>query len=217
MNDVDIRVFQFDYDLTWMAFFLDASERIYSRFGGRDGQRAEGRVSVAALKYTMRLVLQAHRESPRVALPPGKPRLAEELSAKKGKGCMHCHHVWEGLRREANRTGEADQELFFVYPLPENIGVELDLVAGNRVAAIVPDSPAQRAGLRPGDIVDAIDRVPIRSQGDVMTALHHAPSRGSIAVTFRRQGRQDTVTVELASGWKRTDLSWRQSLKNLGK
>jgi S1-C subfamily serine protease len=50
------------------------------------------------------------------------------------------------------------------------------------VAAIVPGGPAALAGLRPGDIVTAVDADPIRSPEDFVGAI-------------RRRGPGDTITV----------------------
>jgi hypothetical protein len=216
MNDVDLSLFQFDYDLTWMVFFLDPQERIYSRYGGRDGRSAEGRVSVAGLKYTMRQVLEIHRRAPKVSVAARKPQLPSDLFAVKGK-CLHCHHVWEGLRKRARDIGEAPGELYFVYPLPENIGLQLDVTAGNQVAAVIPDSAAHKAGLRLGDFLETMEKTRVSSQGDVMWALHNAPSEGTLQVQFARAGQSRTVALHLSAGWKRTDLSWRRSIKNLAK
>jgi hypothetical protein len=217
MNEVDIGLFQFDYDLTWMAFFLDANERIYSRYGGRDAQSAEGRVSVAGLKHTMRRVLEQHRQPVRVTPAPRKPVLPGDLFAAKGKGCMHCHHVWEGLRQAAFLTGKADQELYFVYPLPENLGLELDSTLGNKVTSVRPKSPAHKAGLCAGDVLESIEKTRILAQGDVMWALHNAPAEGSLSLRYQRAGEGRTVALDLENGWKRTDLSWRKSLKKAKK
>ena len=37
---MDLRRFEFDFDLTWYAFFLNADETIYGRYGGRDATSA---------------------------------------------------------------------------------------------------------------------------------------------------------------------------------
>ena len=38
ISGADLNVFDFDYDLTWAAFFLNADETVYGRFGGRDAE-----------------------------------------------------------------------------------------------------------------------------------------------------------------------------------
>jgi hypothetical protein len=212
MNDVDIGLFEFDYDLTWMCFFLDGNDQIASRYGGRDGTDAEGRVSVAGLKHTMRQVLADHRP-PETAAPPRAPTPAHQVFTR-ARGCMHCHNVWEGLRDQERAAGTFTRESLDVYPLPENVGLTLDPVRGNEVTGALPDSGAQRAGLRAGDVLTKIDDTAIRAQGDVMRALHLAPAEGPITVHWRRGDQVRSATLEVAAGWKATDLSWRASVRH---
>ena len=35
MRGVNLELFDFDYDLTWFAFFINGDERVLGRFGGR--------------------------------------------------------------------------------------------------------------------------------------------------------------------------------------
>lgn len=214
MNEADIRLFQFDWDLTWMGFFMNASDRIYSRYGGRDAQSAEGRLSVAGLKYTMRQVLQHHHHQPtNVTAPPRKPTLPDDWFEVKGKGCLHCHQVWEGLRRQLRAEGKFAPDMFYVYPLPENVGLQLDVTEGNKVVAVTPNSPAPRAGIQAGDKIDSVHNIKTFAQGDVMWALHNAPTEGKVTVRYVRNGQTHMATLELARGWKRTDLAWRPSMR----
>jgi serine protease Do len=215
MNDVDLALFQFDYDLTWMSFFLDADQRIYSRYGGRDAQSDEGRLSTRGLKVAMRRVLDLHRQAQRTKTKPPEPRkpqLPRDLFPIKENSCLHCHQVWEGLRDRQRKGGTFNPASLYVYPLPENVGLELDVHAGNRVVKIRPDSPAGRAKLQPGDELRRIAGVDILAQGDVLWALHNAPAQGALPVEWTRQGKSMTAVLELPAGWRKTDLSWRQSI-----
>ena len=54
MNGVNINLFQFDYDLTWMAFFMDAHDGIYARYGGREDHDAESHLTKPSLLRVMR-------------------------------------------------------------------------------------------------------------------------------------------------------------------
>src|SRR5205823_13416877 len=65
----DLNLFEFDYDLTFMVFFLDAAGRVYARYGGRDATSADSRQSLAGLAYTTQSVLRTH-ERPSIALTP---------------------------------------------------------------------------------------------------------------------------------------------------
>lgn len=225
MNDVDINLFKFDYDLTWAGVFLGPDERVYGRYGGRDAGDAEARLSIAGVKHTLRAVLAYHgqqRPSATSASPRAVARAADLLSARGGgpgrggrggRGCMHCHQVWEGERRQARASGSFDPESVYVYPLPENVGLRLDLTAGNRVVGVLPDSPAARAGLRAEDQIDTIGVSPIFSQGDVMWALHNAPPEGTVTLRYQRQSKRRIAALKLARGWKKSDLSWRPSFR----
>ena len=61
MRGVDLDLFDFDYDLTWMAFFLNAEGTVYGRYGGRDAESADSRVSLAGLRYALEAALARHR------------------------------------------------------------------------------------------------------------------------------------------------------------
>ena len=66
---VDLNLFEFDYDLTFMAFFLNAEEQVYARYGGRDANNPDSRQSLAGLRYTMRSVLQMHEGNEKTFAP----------------------------------------------------------------------------------------------------------------------------------------------------
>jgi hypothetical protein len=195
-----------------MCFFLDANDHIYSRYGGRDGGDAEGRLSVAGLKYTMRQILEEHQPSPTFT-PPRKPTLPQDLFMVRNRGCMHCHNVWEGLRRQARADGTFQKESLYVYPLPENIGLKLDVTAGNKVVEVKPNSPGSRAGIQPDDLLTVVHDIKIHSQCDIMYALHTAPSEGKIHMQWLHAGKPEKAHIELTRGWKETDLSWRASMR----
>jgi hypothetical protein len=213
MNDVDLALFQFDYDLTWMGFFLGPDGRVYSRYGGRDAESDEGRLSLKGLKTTMRRVLARHEELAGAEPPPAhKPQLPADLFPVRRDSCLHCHQVWEGLRERDRKAGRFDPASLDVYPLPENIGVELDVDAGSRVLKILAKSPAERAKILPGDELRRIADVELLSQGDVQWALHNAPAKGPLTVELVREGRRLKLTLELPPGWRKTDQSWRRSI-----
>src|SRR5436305_11878061 len=102
MRGVDLDLFDFDYDLTWMAFFLGSDGRVLGRYGGRDADSAEGRVSLAGLRYAMAAALEAHRRGAGPApAATNAPRTAEQLPAAARlpqTACIRCHQVYD-LRR----------------------------------------------------------------------------------------------------------------------
>lgn len=212
----DLRRFEFDHDLTWYGFFLNADETVYGRFGGRDASSAEGRVSTKGLRYAMDRALETHKVPPPAKPLAGEPVLAENFAAAKShRGCVHCHNVNEFRRADAKAAGTWDRESVWVYPLPENVGVTLEVDRGDRVKLIAPDSAAARAGLRPGDRVLTLNGHPVASFGDAIYALHKAPTKGMVPLTWSRDGKDHTGTLELAAGWRKTNVTWRPSMLDI--
>ncbi len=70
-----------------------------------------------------------------------------------------------------------------------------DGVVAQEIAA---GSPADRAGIRAGDILAEIDGVPIDSQSDVVVRLHRASSGDSITYTLIRTKTQENLRFALA-------------------
>ncbi len=213
MKDVDIARIQFDYDLVFAVLFMNANEVVYSRYGSRTPWNYESRVSLEGLKNTMRQVLTSHDPHRRPAFAPADPLLARQLPTSP-RGCMHCHQVWEGLRNRARQNGDFDPRSLFVYPMPEKIGLALDVDVGNRVVRVKADSVCGQAGVKPGDKILTMGEHAIRSQADVSWALHNAPETGELLICFTRDGSTESATIELDQGWKETKLSWRASMRN---
>ena len=212
MNDVDIARIQFDYDLVFAVVFMNANGRIYSRYGGRTPWNSASRVSLTGLKYTMRQVVGAHDPSLQPANGPAEPMLARDLLTSK-RSCMHCHEVWEGLRKLARKSGNFDPRSLFVYPRPENIGLTVDVDVGNRIQSVKADSACAQVGLRAGDRIDKIGKYSIYSQADISWALHNAPETGQLMLRFTRDGTVAKAIVPLDEGWKESKLSWRASMR----
>ncbi len=217
ITGVDLNLFEFDYDLTWAAFFLSPDEKVYGRYGGRDASGPDARLSLAGLRYALAAALAAHRREGTAKPPPrrGKPLLAEDYPAAlrlHGGACIHCHQVNEFRREQRKASGEWRRDERWVYPLPENIGLTLEVDRGDRVRAVRPDSPAARAGLRPGDRLKTLNGLTVASFADAQYALHRAPFTGRIRVSWVRGGKEMTGSLESADGWKKTNLTWRPSL-----
>jgi S1-C subfamily serine protease len=106
-----------------------------------------------------------------------------------------------------------------VWPLPENVGITLDRDDGLLVTRVKPDSPAQQAGLRPGDAMAAAGGRRLFGQTDFRAVLQRGPSgAGSIEVYWRRDGQIMHAPLEVADGWRKTVLDWRMSVSqgNIG-
>jgi hypothetical protein len=214
---VDLNLFEFDYDLTFMVFFLNAEEQVYARYGGRDADNPDGRQSLAGLRYTMQSVLQMHKGPEKEFAPKSQetPRVQRQTFDQRGLGrCMHCHQVKEALNADLQKLGKWSKEMVWRYPLPENVGLDLEVDRGNVVKDARVGSPAAVAGLRTGDQLRQVNRVPIHSFADVQLALDRAPPIGSIDVLWEREGAVQQGRFQLTNGWRKTDISWRASMQN---
>jgi S1-C subfamily serine protease len=176
-------------------------------------------MSLAGLRHAMAQALARHR----AAVPPAEtarpaPRTVDELPAARrlpATACVHCHHVYDFRREALQAAGKWQRDELWVYPLPENVGITLVVDEGDRVAGVRRDSPAWRAGLRGGDRLRSLDGRPVASFADVQYALHRAPAKGKVALTWSRAGSAHKGELVLGAGWRQTDLSWRWSLRGV--
>jgi peroxiredoxin len=83
---------------------------------------------------------------------------------------------------------------------PGWLGVELGTVSGGGVLvrAIVPDSPAARAGLLAGDVLQAIDGQPVNEPSSVVEIISSKGADSRVALAFSRKAEQRLAAVELA-------------------
>ncbi len=114
MEGVDLSLFQFDYDCTWMAFFLNADKTIYGRYGTRASGGADLGIDVSIEGFCKALegALEIHAGYPanKASLagkhgpPPEEkeirsfPLFKSRFAEPPPRGCAHCHHVWEAIR-----------------------------------------------------------------------------------------------------------------------
>lgn len=73
-----------------------------------------------------------------------------------------------------------------------DIGINRVLPA--RIGTVVPDSPAEKAGIESGDVITAIDGAPVTSFEDVINMVGPAAGR-TLAITVDRAGTARTIEV----------------------
>jgi len=228
MNGLELSQFQFDYDQTFAVLFLNPDGTVYGRYGTRagSGPNSTTHVSLASLGKAMERALALHQGYPgnrsklagkRGPAPPFRtvndmPWMKDRpLRTMVNKGCIHCHQARDMVLREkwlARQLAPAD---LWVYPLPENTGMKLEVDDGLRVASVTAGSPAAQAGIRPGDELRALEGHPLVSQADVQWILNSAPDTCRLSAEVVRGGQPRTVSIPLAGEWKHTDISWRVS------
>jgi hypothetical protein len=229
MEGVDLSLFQFDYDNTWQAFFLNGDRTIYGRYGTRASSGADLGVDVSIEGFCKALegALEIHAGYPankaslagkRGPAPEAKdirsfPIFKSRFAEDPPRGCAHCHHVWEALR-SVPRTARKflPDDLMFPYPKPDRLGLTLDLDQRATVKSVAPGSAAAAAGFAPGDRIAALAGQPIVSLADVQWVLQFAPAPGDVAADVERGAERRTLTLHLADGWRRgEDVTWRTS------
>ncbi len=208
MNGVDIGLFQFDFDLTWMCFFMNANGFIYGRYGMRKNEHAEAMLSTKGLVKVMKGALDAHKTGGERKPAEWTKRTADAFKStpepiRTGKNCMHCHQVWAFERRDnGGISKDAAREL---YPLPENLGITMDVDDPNVVKSV--DGAAKKAGIAAGDRVTAINGVRVLSSADISFVLHNLKD-GEIRLEIA--GRSVVVAPE--GDWRKRDISWRSTM-----
>ncbi|MCS7015719.1 MAG: PDZ domain-containing protein [Gemmatales bacterium] len=226
MNGVNINVFRFDYDLTWMAFFMNADEYIYARYGGREDHDAESHLNKESLLRTMKEVLELHRQggvrqpddkaAPAKRVPEDLP-VMREIIPRRPQGCIHCHDVKGAELIQARREKRLRKEMVFIYPPPSTLGVELDAVDQRLIRRVLARSPAERAGLRAGDAVLVVNGQAVLTFGDITHQLSLVPDPGQVKLTIQREKKTIEIVLTLPAGWKRSrDPSWRETLHLVG-
>ena len=202
-----------------MIFFLDADGRILARYGGRDSHSADDRQSPAGLHYTMQSVLAMNDRKEKTFAPASseKAKFIRDLTGQVGfgHGCVHCHQVKEMINDRLRQSGEWSRDMVWRYPLPENLGMELEVERGNVIKNIKAKSAAAQAELQVGDVMQNLNAVPIHSFADAQYALDRAPAAGTIPVLVRRGEQVVKTMLTLTKGWRKTDISWRTSLRRL--
>ena len=231
-NGLDLSLFQYDYDQSFAAFFLNADKTIYGRYGTRSHEtESERDVSVEGFARALAGALELHRQYPankaalagkrgsEVAIP-----VPEELPSLKGrygsrldydgsvvKSCIHCHQVGEAQRLVYRERKEPIPErVLYPYPLPDVVGLTLDPKEKARVLRVAAGSSAEEDGFRAGDEIKALEGQPLLSIADVQWVLHNASESGQPQAVVLRGGKHLSLPLTLEPGWRaRGNISWR--------
>ncbi len=75
---------------------------------------------------------------------------------------------------------------------------ELGAPYGIAIEAVEPGSPAEKAGLKPGDVITSINGKPVHTGNDLVNPIATSPIGGKVRVTYirDRQQKEATLTVE---------------------
>jgi len=79
----------------------------------------------------------------------------------------------------------------------DEAAADLDVEGGAVVWSVQPDSPAESSGIRPGDVILALDEHAVSSMSDLVVALRSKRPGDVVAVSFLRDGRPATESATL--------------------
>ncbi|HHP7231945.1 MAG TPA: HhoA/HhoB/HtrA family serine endopeptidase [Xenococcaceae cyanobacterium] len=120
------------------------------------------------------------------AIPINAARdIAEQLIAT-GK----VDHSFLGIRM-ASLTPEVKQQL------KNQQNIDLQEQTGVLVVEVVPNSPAARAGLRGGDVIQAIANETVTTAAQIQKVVAQTPPGETLALELLRDNRPTSVTVEV--------------------
>jgi membrane-associated protease RseP (regulator of RpoE activity) len=199
------------------VLFMDGDEKVYARYCGRDVKGPDERQSLEGLRYTMKSVLDMHNSAEKLYAPrvQDASKTTRDIAGGFRRGCYHCHQVKEAINASLRRKGTWDREMVHRFPMPDNLGLFLEVNRGNVVERVAPESAAAKAGLQKGDVLSKLGDVPIHSIADAQTALDRAAKKGTLAATWKREGQPGSAELTLAEGWKKSDITWRPSMTGL--
>ena len=230
MKGVDLSQFQFDYDLNWAAMFINADGTVYARYGTQSAKGADAYNSIESLEKTMRRVLALHKNYPankatlagklgkpkpyKTALQmPGMKHRSKLAGSTARNNCVHCHNIHDAEHEQLHDAGRLTHDALWRYPLPDNLGLQLDPGDGRIGTAVKANSPADKVGLRPGDVLTHADGQALTSIADLQWVLHNLPNtQASVTLKATRGERAIEKKLAMRAGWKKTDISWRGSL-----
>jgi serine protease Do len=231
-NGMDLSRFQFDYDQSWAAFFLNADGTIYGRYGTRSHQHdSEEDVSLDGFLDTMQSVLALHKQFPEtkasLAAKTGpkseiaKPEEFKELKEKYtsslkygpevARSCIHCHQVGEAWKQHYWLEKKlVPTEHIYAYPHPKILGLVMDPAKAATVKSVTEGSLASDAGFQAGDKLVSLEKQPLISMADIQWILHQRKDAGQISFVISRSGVTKGIELTLPENWKELgDISWR--------
>jgi hypothetical protein len=227
---LDLSFFQFDYDLNWAVVLMNADRTIYGRYGSKTGEKGNAaRVTIDGLRKALESALEFHK---------GYPGNAKEFEGKKGPAarwkspelipdmknrpnavpadgtrqkCIHCHMIREAELWTLRAAKEPIPEtLLWAYPMPDAVGLSLDLKERATVKSVAEGSAADKGGFKAGDAIRRLQGQPILSVADVQWVLHNAKAPCTIEAEVEREGKPAKASISLAEGWRRgEDFTWR--------
>lgn len=219
MDDVDVGLFDRDWNNAIYFFVLNSDEQIYMRYGGRESQNPDTYNSLDSLRLALEQGLALHKkylagelpkqERPKPLLPREMPLLVQRTFSR--GACVECHLIGDFQNMQRERDGVLDK-LVHLYRSPDikTIGIGLDVPKGLVVNEV--KGAVAAAGMQAGDRIVAWNGAPVYTFGDVQYRYDQVDRRArTLPIAVEREGRTVDLTVQLPPQWWWTDLHFRQS------
>lgn len=219
INRVNLNAFPFDFDLTMAIVLANADGTVYHRYGGREHLAP---MHMETLVDIMRKGMATHQEYEKNPAPPSPrpPQFLPELVNGRLKGlmqpvtgCFHCHYAREARQLLKLQAGAWTPDQFWIFPLPERLGLVMDQRVQYRVSKVMPGSAAAAEGIEPGDVLESLGGRRMLTNYDIQWVLDQCPGEAiPLPYVMRREGERRTGQFALEAGWKTgdpDDYAWR--------
>jgi S1-C subfamily serine protease len=127
--------------------------------------------------------------------------LGGEQSGSIGLGFAIPINQGKRVAEEIIRSGRVKQAKLGVLPDPryQSGGARIMPQPANGQDPVTKGGPADKAGLKPGDVITKIDDKPIEDATDLIAQIRSRAPGERIKVTYQRDGKESTVEVTLGS------------------
>jgi hypothetical protein len=219
MDDVDVGLFERDWNNAIYFFVMNADEQIYLRYGGRDAPSADTYLNLNSIQLALEKGLELHKQyqkgelkkvdRPKPFFPREIPLLVERTF--KQRQCVECHLIGDYQNLQREQAGTLDK-LTQMYRSPDikTIGIYLDVPKGLVVKEA--QGAAQTAGMKPGDRIAALEGNAVWTFGDLQYRYDKVDRHAkSLRLTVERGGHNEELAIASPERWWWTNLTFRQS------
>jgi hypothetical protein len=216
LDDVDVGLFERDWNNTIYFFAFNADEKIYFRYGGRDSASPDTYLNLESLELALRQGRQMHErylsgelklpDRPKALYPREIPLLVQRTFAQ--RQCVECHLIGDFQNLQRQQDGVLDK-LTHLYRSPDikTLGIELDVPKGLVVKAAT--GAALAAGMQAGDRIVAWNGTPVVTFGDLQYQYDKVDRKAKELTVQVERGKSLQITLPVRWWW--TDLRFRQS------
>jgi len=212
MAEVDIGVFEMDFNTTFGLFVLNHRKQVYLRYGARNDGGAETFLSIPSVAIALQRGLILHerwKAGSFTPLPAGKSRMSQTfpnvLKTVRENKCVHCHQVAEGQAVEIFALADFDKKTSpWIFPDPAKLGLKLKV--DDPIVVEHSTGAAAKSGIKNGEEILKVDGKTVSTFADIQYVLHHLPrDRKELTLTTNQGPRK----IALSSHWRVTDLNRR--------